>query len=110
MRRVPLEYGDNFPVPEGSWNPTVPWRFPKYKIRRPSVLSQMLPWLMLGLGMALGMVWMCWRTPPFPGRTDGVRGLSAGKAETVAAPLLPSRPPSEGVPRGRPKKSRSYRV
>ena len=62
--RPPLEYGDNFPVPPGSWNPAVPWRFPntEFKLRRLSALSVLLPWLTLGLGMTLGILWMNWRT------------------------------------------------
>jgi hypothetical protein len=62
--RPPLEYGDNFPVPTGSWNPTVPWRFPNTEIRprRFSMLKIVLPWLTLGLGVTLGILWMSWRT------------------------------------------------
>lgn len=107
MRRIPLEYGDNFPVSQGAWNPAVPWRFPKYQIRRPSVLSQLLPWMMLGLGMTLGVLWMCWRGTPLPGQTDPLRELSAGKTGAAVTPLVPSARPTEGVPRIRPKKSKS---
>jgi len=107
VRRIPLDYGDNFPVPQGVWNPTVPWRFPKYQIQRPSLLSQMLPWMMLGLGMTLGVLWMCWRGVPSPGETDELRELSDGKTGAAVMPLVPSAQPSEGVPRFRPKKSKS---
>lgn len=107
MRRIPLEYGDNFPVSQGSWNPTVPWRFPKCQIQRPSCLSQLLPWMMLGLGMTLGVLWMCWRGAPSLGQTDELRELSAGKTGAEMTPSIPSMQPSEGVPRFRPKKFRS---
>ena len=54
--RPPLEYGDNFPVPTGSWDPAVPWRFPYHQIRlrKPPLLVQIIPWIMLGIGMILG--------------------------------------------------------
>ncbi len=58
--RIPLEYGDNFPVPTGGWSPAVPWRFPKpEKVRGISGwIPRILPWLTLGLGMTLGVLWM----------------------------------------------------
>jgi len=58
--RIPLEYGDNFPVPTGSWNPAEPWRFPKHEVILPqrNVLSYVLPWITLGLGVSLGILWM----------------------------------------------------
>ena len=70
--RPPLEYGDNFPVPTGVWNPAEPWRFPKHEIlpSRPGLLSYALPWITLGLGVSLGILWMSWRTElvgPQPG-------------------------------------------
>ena len=61
--KPPLEYGDNFPVPTGHWNPAEPWRFPKHEIllSRPGPLSYALPWITLGLGVTLGILWMNWR-------------------------------------------------
>ena len=60
--RPPLEYGDNFPVPAG-WNPSAPWRFPNHEVLpgRQGVLSRALPWITLGLGVSLGILWMSWR-------------------------------------------------
>lgn len=60
--RAPLEYGDNFPVPSGSWSPSVPWRFPKLEpqLTRTSGLRQILPWLMLVVGVSLGILLMSW--------------------------------------------------
>ena len=106
MRRIPLDYGDNFPVPPtGSWNPTVPWRFPQYRVRSPSLVSQLLPWMMLGLGMTLGVLWMFWRTAPPSG--EALKELSSGKTGAAVAPWVPSTQPHEGVPRSHPKKSKS---
>jgi len=55
--RIPLEYGDNFPVPAGSWDPRVPWRFPQVSQKRFSVgsLRELLPWIMLGVGITIGL-------------------------------------------------------
>ena len=53
--RPKIDYGDNFPVTP-RWDPTIPWRFPNVQIRsRPSALGRVLPWLMLVLGVALGV-------------------------------------------------------
>ena len=63
--KPPLEYGDNFPVPSsGAWNPGQPWRFPKHEIlaRQPGLLSFALPWITLGLGISLGILWMSLRS------------------------------------------------
>lgn len=62
--RPPLEYGDNFPVPTGVWNPAEPWRFPRHELlpSRRGLLSRALPWITLGLGISLGILWMSWRT------------------------------------------------
>ena len=62
--RPPLEYGDNFPVPSGGWNPAEPWRFPKHEILpgRSGPLGSALPWITLGLGISLGILWMSWRS------------------------------------------------
>ena len=61
--RTPLEYGDNFPVPLGRWNPAEPWKFPRYEILpyRHGLLGYVLPWITLGLGVTLGILWMNWR-------------------------------------------------
>ncbi len=64
--KAPIEYGDNFPVvPSESWNPAVPWRFPQHEIRlKPaSRLQQVLPWIMLVVGVVLGVLWMSWHAP-----------------------------------------------
>jgi len=62
--RPPLEYGDNFPVPTGVWNPAEPWRFPRHELlpSRQGLLNRALPWITLGLGISLGILWMSWRT------------------------------------------------
>ena len=77
--RIPLEYGDNFPVPTGSWNPAEPWRFPKHEILPPErgVMGYVQPWITLGLGLSMGVLWMSWRTElvkprPAPGLTGAV--------------------------------------
>lgn len=57
--RPPLEYGDNFPV-AGHWNPAKPWRFPKTEVlpgRPAGVIGRVLPWITLGLGVSLGVLW-----------------------------------------------------
>ena len=61
--RPPLEYGDNFPVPTGVWNPAEPWRFPRHELfpSRQGVLKSALPWITLGLGISLGILWMSWK-------------------------------------------------
>lgn len=59
--RIPLEYGDNFPVPSGSWKPSVPWRFPQQHLPgRSGWLAAVLPWVTLGVGVLLGILWMGW--------------------------------------------------
>ena len=64
MVRPPLEYGDNFPVPTGVWNPAEPWRFPRHEFlpSHQGFLTLALPWITLGLGISLGILWMSWRT------------------------------------------------
>ena len=93
--RIPLEYGDNFPVLTGGWNPAVPWRFPKHGIlpRRRGWFSRILPWLTLGLGMTLGILWMNWfAESPAPSQTStGVEKTGIVRPEPVrTAPV--SRP------------------
>ncbi len=64
MKTPPMDYGDNFPVTTGIWDPAVPWRFPHHtpvRLKAPSLLHQMLPWIMLCLGVALGILLMSWR-------------------------------------------------
>ncbi len=106
MRRIPLEYGDNFPVTQRSWNPTVPWRFPKYQVRSSSLLNQLLPWVMLGLGVTLGVLWMYLKAVPPSGAEDDLKELSVEKTGAVVVPRGPSTQP-EGGPRHRPRKFRS---
>ena len=63
--KPPLEYGDNFPVPTGVWNPAEPWRFPRHELfpaPPQGLLNRVLPWITLGLGISLGILWMAWRT------------------------------------------------
>lgn len=78
--RPPLEYGDNFPVPTGVWNPAEPWRFPRHEIPapRPGLLSTALPWITLGLGISLGVLWMSWRTE--------LVGMKPANEETLRTP------------------------
>lgn len=66
--RIPLEYGDNFPVLSGSWNPAVPWRFPRHELvpARRGWWSFLLPWVTLGVGMTLGILWMNWHHNSVP--------------------------------------------
>ena len=112
MKTPPIDYGDNFPVPGGAWDPAVPWRFPKHavRLRLPSLLQRILPWLMLGLGVALGILLMSWRF--------GLPSANAAVAPTVvkgvesAQQLLPSwefspRQPIGGVPRYHSKRTKS---
>lgn len=95
--RAPLEYGDNFPVPSGLWDPRVPWRFPNGEepLRRPSLLGHLMPWVMLGLGMTLGVLWMSGseRHPPVSPRDSG----------ELAPP--PASEPKQILPRYRPEES-----
>ena len=112
MRRLPpIEYGDNFPAPSVGtlWDPTVPWRFPKHQVRlrRPSMLHRSMPWIMLGIGMILGVLWMSWRLdlPSGSGRAPSLS--SSDEAGQVGSPRgAPSQPPLM-TPRVRPLRSRS---
>lgn len=100
--RPPLEYGDNFPVAAGSWNPTVPWRFPRNEphLGRRSLFSRALPWITLGLGVTMGMLWMSWRMD-LPER--GARGTPEIRSGVRQGELVPARPavPAKAVPAGR---------
>lgn len=100
--RIPLEYGDNFPVLTGGWNPAVPWKFPQHGIdpRRRGWFSRLLPWLTLGLGMTLGILWMKgFEGPPAPASSQVPPAME--KTEIV-------RPePVRIAPAGRPIRLRS---
>lgn len=100
--RIPLEYGDNFPVPTGGWNPAVPWRFPKHEVLpgRPGWLSRVLPWITLGLGMTLGILWMSWRME-LPAAAPSPAGTAVGEKGVVYPET------GRAVPVGRPVRLRS---
>jgi hypothetical protein len=103
--RAPIEYGDNFPVPSGSWSPTIPWRFPKHeeRFRSSSWFGRILPWMMLGLGMGLGILWMSWRVePPSPGLSGSLSEPSPAVEGSTHSPV-----PVEGIPKSRPIRGRS---
>lgn len=82
--RPPLEYGDNFPVPTGVWNPAEPWRFPRHEFLPPrqGLLNWALPWITLGLGISLGILWMSWRTE-LVGMKPSEEGLKGPRQEEV---------------------------
>lgn len=95
--KPPLEYGDNFPVPTGFWNPAEPWRFPKHEVivRRRGPLSYALPWITLGLGLTLGVLWMSWRVEerPVPASPEALRpAAEPARAAPVTAPQPHRRP------------------
>ena len=79
--RPPLEYGDNFPVPTGGGNPAEPWRFPRHELlpARQGLLTRALPWITLGLGVSLGILWMSWRA-------EGVGMKPNGNVEVLRTP------------------------
>ena len=99
--KIPLEYGDNFPVPLGSWNPAVPWRFPKAETlhNRPRLLTLLLPWVTLGVGVTLGVLWMSWRSEPTANRPAETAAVSMGKQQVSP---LPSAGPAQRTPRSKP--------
>jgi hypothetical protein len=106
--RPPLEYGDNFPVAAESWDPTVPWRFPRSEgyFRRPSRFSRALPWITLGLGVTLGVLWMSWRMDlPARDSQGGAEQRSGGRQEEVLR--APSVAPAKAAPAARPMRLRS---
>lgn len=98
--KPPLEYGDNFPVPPGFWNPAEPWRFPKHEVivRRRGLWGYALPWFTLGLGLTLGILWMSWRVdvegkPPAAVNPEALRPASEpAPAGPVTAPQPHRRP------------------
>ncbi|MBI3322753.1 MAG: hypothetical protein HYZ94_03630 [Candidatus Omnitrophica bacterium] len=98
--RPPLEYGDNFPVAAGSWNPAVPWRFPATRadVHPPSLFRMALPWITLGLGVTLGMLWMSWRME-VP-QQEVLRPSVGPNVEAVPAP-------TKVAPAARPQRLRS---
>ena len=83
--RPPLEYGDNFPVPLGTWNPAEPWRFPRHELfpARQGFLSLALPWITLGLGISLGILWMSWRTDLMVGLKPSEKVIKGSRQEEV---------------------------
>ena len=108
MVRPPLEYGDNFPVTAESWDPAVPWRFPRNEVyfRRPFLFSRLLPWITLGLGVTLGVLWMSWRMElPAADSKVGPERRSSGRQEEVLR--APSVAPGKAAPAARPARLRS---
>ncbi len=116
MRRPPLEYGDNFPVATGSWNPAVPWKFPHHEtqLQRRSALSVALPWVTLGLGVTLGILWMSWRfdgMAPAPGSAPEGAGSEIGLMRQKPSPVQPPASgavPGKAAPRSQPVRAKSH--
>ncbi|MBI3318002.1 MAG: hypothetical protein HYZ90_02495 [Candidatus Omnitrophica bacterium] len=89
--RPPLEYGDNFPVPAGSWDPRVPWRFPNRegRARSSTPWAFLLPWIMLGVGLTLGVLWMNWRelySSPGKGTAPALEEYPSGPQGSAQTP------------------------
>lgn len=106
--RPPLEYGDNFPVTAGSWNPAVPWRFPRSEggFRRRSLRDRVLPWITLGLGVTLGVLWMSWRMElPARGSRSGPDSRIGGGQGEVVGPATVA--PAQAAPAAQPVRLRS---
>ena len=84
--KTPLEYGDNFPVPAGAWDPSEPWRFPNHgSIRRkPGLFKVILPWLTLGLGLSVGFFLSHWTMTSVPATSRSV--VQALEVPTVRMP------------------------
>ena len=91
--RIPLEYGDNFPVPSGFWRPTVPWRFPNHEMfpKKENGFTRLLPWVTLGLGVTLGILWMNWHL-------EGMQPLPSVQPPVQVSPSGHSARPSRPVP------------
>ena len=114
LRHLP-EYGDNFPVLPGLWDPTVPWRFPKHAVRlkSTSVFNQSLLWIMLGLGITVGILWVSWRLSGLTQPEAPVVGEQETAVPEQAGQVVPSseapssREPVEVAPRKRPMETRS---
>ena len=107
--RPPLEYGDNFPVPTGSMNPAEPLRFPKHEIlvRRPSLLSSILPWITLGVGVTVGILWMSWRLDQTSSRPRGLLpGKGMGQEEVVPSLSVPSKVAPTVAPASKPSRGK----
>ncbi|MBI3332734.1 MAG: hypothetical protein HYZ93_01420 [Candidatus Omnitrophica bacterium] len=108
--RVPLEYGDNFPILSDSWNPAIPWRFPKVggKGKGRSLLGRIFPWVMLGVGVAVGILWMSWRQGMLGIERGTVRPAGypateqAGEAFSPTLQVPPADPPQGIAPRSQP--------
>lgn len=110
--RTPLEYGDNFPVPSGSWDPRVPWRFPQGEeaFPRPSWLTVLLPWVMLGLGMTLGVLWMSgnlWHPVSQTGSSGSQTLPAVSPRDSGELAPVPASEPVEVSPRDRATETRS---
>ena len=105
--RPPLEYGDNFPVTAASWDPSLPWRFPRSDgyFRRPSLFVRALPWITLGLGVTLGVLWMSWKME-LPAR-DPQAGPEWTGERREGVLSSPSVAPAKAAPAARPYRQRS---
>ena len=89
--KAPIEYGDNFPVVPSaeSWDPTVPWRFPQHEIRLKPIswFQRVIPWLMLLVGMVVGVLWMSWHAPiSLVGKSMGSFAGEASVSHSEAVP------------------------
>ena len=104
--RAPLELGDNFPV--ASWSPTIPWRFPRNELflKKRSFLHGLLPWVTLGLGVTLGILWMTWKME-LPVKQPGGEGPEGGVRGVREEVLRPAVAPARVVPASAPTRSRS---
>ena len=105
--KTPIEYGDNFPVlsNRGLWDPRAPWSFPKHRVRvEPTMLQQILPWVMLAVGMAGGILWMSWRLPMLQPvhqmEATTETAVQRGAGERISpAPSAHPKYPMEGMPK-----------
>lgn len=105
--RIPLEYGDNFPVPAGSWDPRFPWRFPQVSQKRFSVglLRELLPWIMLGVGITIGLAFSVRLSNA--GDLPGVQGIPKGGSSPRVEIPTAAHPTQMTPPRTQPIKARS---
>ena len=104
--RVPLEYGDNFPVPAGSWDPRVPWRFPRSADHKRSggLVRELLPWVMLAVGMTLGVIFS-WRLGGASAAPSAPEISHQATAPRVQIPTVSH--PSQANPHARPIRMKS---